>query len=144
MKRCKVCLAARFVNIFILQFLVNNRQLYKLERGNAISRCILPGSVDLDVNTYLTISPQVSLNTEMHVEGSLYPALASVNGIQSPQRSPSSLSFSKMSAHTSPLTTPSQVLLMSDSMFMQSGRIIYHEDVWNNKGFGCILYHFLH
>ena len=46
----------------ILQFLVNNRQLYKLERSSAISRCILPGSVDLDVNTYLTISPQVSFS----------------------------------------------------------------------------------
>jgi hypothetical protein len=57
------------------QFLVNNRQLYTLERSNPVSRCILPGSVDLDVNTYLTVS-------------------------------------------------------------QESGRVVYHEDVWNNKGFG--------
>lgn len=44
----------------LLQYLVNNRQLYKLERSSAIARCILPGSVDLDVNTYLTVSQQVS------------------------------------------------------------------------------------
>ena len=46
--------------VLTAQFLVNNRQLYKLERSSAISRCMLPGSVDLDVNTYLTISPEVS------------------------------------------------------------------------------------
>lgn len=44
---------------YLLQYIVDNQQTYKLERRNALARCLLPAIVDLDVASYLTFSQEV-------------------------------------------------------------------------------------
>lgn len=63
----------------LLQFVIHNQQVYNLERKNALSRCILPNTVDLDVNTFLTFSQEVktpSHSSELQIRGSLVTCLS--------------------------------------------------------------------